>query len=300
MALKNFNELVEMVKKKPVRKVVVAAAHDEHALEAVLKAHKEGLVEYILVGKKNDIIEKAKKLGYSVDETAIVEATEDQEAAFKAVELIRQGKGDFLMKGKLETSTILKEVVNKETGIGMGGVMSHMAVVHIPNYHKLVGFTDGGMMPHPNLEQKVGILNNSLDLFRKLGYDCPNVAVLCAAENYNPKIPESADAAELKKLADEGKFGKINLEGPISIDLSFSKEAAEIKGYKSPITGDVDILLMPNMATGNISCKGLILFAGAEMTGIILGAKVPVVLTSRGSSFEEKYYALMLCAAQVE
>ncbi len=300
MALKNFNELVEMVKKKPVRKVVVAAAHDEHALEAVLKAHKEGLVEYVLVGKKDEIIEKGKKLGYTVDESAIVPAEEDKEAAFKAVELIRQDKGDFLMKGKLETATILKEVVNKETGIGLGGVMSHMAILYIPKYHKLVGFTDGGMIPHPTLEQKVGILNNGLDLFRKLGYDCPNVGVLCAAENYNPKIPESADAAELKKMADAGKFGKCNLEGPISIDLSFSKEAAKIKGYNSPITGEVDILLAPNMATGNIASKAMLLFAGAEMTGIILGSKVPVVLTSRGSSFEEKYYALMLCAAQVE
>lgn len=300
MALKNYNELVEMVKTKPVRKVVVAAAHDAHALEAVLKAHSEGLVDYTLVGKREDIIRIGKELGYTVNEAAIVDATEDKEAAFKAVELIREGKGDFLMKGKLETSTILKEVVNKETGIGMGGVMCHMALFYIPKYHKLVGYADGGMLPHPTFEQKKEIIKNSLKLFRSLGYDCPNVAVVCASETLNPKIPESVDAAELKKLADAGEFGKCYLEGPISCDLAFSKEAAEIKGYKSPIVGETDIVILPSMVTGNFGCKNLMLFADAMMTGIILGAKVPVVLTSRGSSFEEKYYALMLCAAQVE
>lgn len=300
MAIKDFKELVAAVKNNPGKKVIVAAAHDEHALEAVLKAHEEGLIEYTLVGHKDEIISIGKNLGYTVDETAIVEAGEDQECAFKAVELIREGKGDFLMKGKLETSTILKEVVNKETGIGMGGVMSHMAILSVPSYHKLIGFTDGGMIPHPTLEQKVGIINNALTLFRNLGYDCPNVSVIAAAEKVNPKVVESTDAAELKKMADEGKFGKCNLEGPISCDLSFSKEAAEIKGYKSPVTGEVDILITPDMVSGNFSAKALIVLAGASMTGIILGAKVPVVLSSRGSSFEEKYYSLLLCAAQVK
>ncbi len=300
MALKNFDELVAAAKANAGKKVVVAAAHDEHALEAVLKAHAEGLIKYVLVGHRDEIIAIGKKLGYTVDESAIVDAGEDKECAFKAVEQIREGKGDFLMKGKLETSTILKEVVNKETGIGKGGVMSHMAILQIPQYHKLLGFTDGGMIPHPTLEQKVEILKNGLELFRNLGYDCPNVGVIAAAEKVNPKAVESTDGAELKKMAQEGKFGKCNVEGPISTDLSLSKEAAKIKGYESPVCGEVDILLTPDMVSGNFASKCLIVLGGAMMTGIILGAKVPVVLSSRGSSFEEKYYSLLLCAAQVK
>ncbi len=300
MALKNFKELTVAVKENPGKRVVVAAAHDEHALEAVLKAHSEGYIKYTLVGQKEKIIDIAKKLNYTVDEEAIIDIEEDKACAFEAVKLIREKKGHFLMKGKLETATLLKEVVNKETGIGMGGVMSHVAILEIPSYHKLVAFTDGGMIPHPTLDQKIGILNNALSLFRNLGYDCPNVAVIAAAEKVNPKVIESTEAAELKKMADEGRFGKLNLEGPISCDLSFSKEAAAIKGYNSKVTGDVDILLVPSMAAGNLASKLLIVLGGAGMTGIIVGAKVPIVLSSRGSSFEEKYYSLLLCAAQVK
>lgn len=300
MALKNFEELVKAVGSGDTKRVIVAAAHDEHALEAVLKAHSEGVINYTLVGKKDDIISKAKALNYDVNEEDIVAAEEDKEAAFKSVELIRQGKGDFLMKGKLETSTLLKEVVNKETGIGMGGVMSHLTLMEIPGYHKLMGFTDGGMLMYPDLEQKIGITENAVNFFRGLGIDCPKVAVAAAVEVVNPKMQETVDAAELKKLCQEGRFGKCFVEGPISCDLTFSKEAAEIKGFHSPVTGDADIMIVPNISCGNIMTKALICLAGAKMAGCIIGAKVPVVLTSRGSSFEEKYNALMLCAAQVK
>lgn len=298
MAFKNFKELVAAVGSGDTKKVVVAAAHDEHALEAVLKAYEEKVIDYVLVGKKADIIEKSKSLGFDVDVEKIVETTEDQEAAFKSVELIREGKGDFLMKGKMETSTLLKEVVNKETGIGMGGVMSHVAILEIPTFHKLVGFTDGGMIMYPDLEQKKGIIKNAVRLFHGLGYETPKIAAVAAVEVVNPKMQETVDAAELKKLADAGEFGACYLEGPISCDLTFSEEAAKIKGYNSPVTNDVDIMLVPNIATGNIMTKALICLGGATMAGCIVGAKCPIVLSSRGASFEEKYYSLLLCAAQ--
>ncbi len=298
MSFKNFEELIASVRSGSKKRVIVAAAHDEHALEAVLKAHDEGVINYVLVGIKDQIMEKAKKLGYTVDENEIVETAEDKEAAFKAVELVREGKGDFLMKGKLETATLLKEVVNKETGIGMGGVMSHVALIEISTFPKLFCTTDGGMILNPTLEQKIGIVENAVRVFHGLGEKCPKVAVLAAVEVVNPKMQETVDAAELKKLSEGGRFGECILEGPISCDLTFSKEAADIKGYKSPVTGDADILIVPNIATGNIMSKALICLSGAKMAGCIVGAKVPIVLTSRGSSFEEKYNALMLCAAQ--
>ncbi len=300
MALKNFDELVAAVGSGDTKRVVVAAAHDEHALEAVLKAHKEGIIDYTLVGRKEDIISISKSLGYDIIEENIVDVYEVQDAAFKAVELIREGKGDFLMKGKLDTSVLLKQVVNKETGIGTGRVMSHMIIMQIPTYHKLLGITDGGMLIAPTLEQKVGILHNSIDFFHRLGIASPKVACLAAVESVNPKMQETVDGAELKKMALNGDFGDCYVEGPISCDLSFSKEVAVIKGFESPVTGDPDILLMPSIAAGNISSKMLICLAGSSLAGCVLGAKVPIVVTSRGSSFEEKYYSLLLCAAQVK
>ena len=299
MEYKNFDDLITEVSYGKARKtVVVAGAHDEHALEAVLKAHKDGIIDYILVGKKAGIFEIENALFHDIKETDIVEAAEDQEAAFKAVELIRNGKGDFLMKGKMETGTLLKEVVNKKTGIGKGGIMSHMCILEIPAYHKLMGFTDGGMIIDPTLEEKVGILENALELFRNLGIKSPKIAAVAAVETVNPKMKETVDAAELKKMFLEGKFGDCCIEGPISCDLTFSKEAAAIKKFESPVTGDADIMLVPNITTGNIMTKALICLAGAKMAGCILGAGVPIVLSSRGASFEEKYYSIMLCAAQ--
>lgn len=300
MALKNFKELVAAVGSGDTKRVVVAAAHDEHALEAVLKASSEGIINYTLVGKKNDILEISKSMGHEVDEADIVDVEDVKEASFKAVELIREGKGDFLMKGKVDTGVLLKEVVNKETGIGTGGVMSHLIIMEVPQYHKLLAITDGGMLIAPTLEQKVGMVKNSVQFFHRLGVETPKVACLAAVEKVNPKMQETVDGEELKKMALAGEFGDCYVEGPISCDLSFSKEAAEIKGYESPVTGDPDILIMPSIAAGNIASKILICLAGASLAGCVLGAKVPIVVTSRGSSFEEKYYSLLLCAAQVK
>ena len=300
MAYKNFYDLISNINNSKIKKVVVvAAADDEHVLEAVFKAQEDNLLDYILIGNKANILEKGKALFHPIEEAKVVEASNDQEAAYKAVEFIRNGKGDFLMKGKLETRTLLKEVVNKETGIGKGRIMSHMCIMEIPAYHKLIGFTDGGMIINPTLKEKVGIIENSLELFRNLGVESPKIAAVTAIETVNPKMIDTVDAAELKKMSLEGRFGDCYIEGPISCDLTFSKESAAIKGFESPVTGDADIMLVPNVATGNILTKALIYLAGAKMAGCILGAKIPIVLPSRGSTFEEKYYSLVICATQL-
>lgn len=297
MSYKSFSELTNAVKTGEKKQVVVAAAQDAHALEAVFKASEEGILDYLLVGKKEEILEVSEKLGHPVSEDLIVEAKDDEQAAFRAVELIRQGKGDFLMKGRLETSTLLRQVVNKETGIGLGGLMCHMSLLEIPSYPKLLGLTDGGMVICPDYEQKKEILRKGIDLFHRFGVTCPKVSCLAAIEKVNPKMQETVDGAKLKEDALRGEFGDCYVEGPISCDLTFSPSAAEIKKYQSPVTGDADILLVPNMVTGNIVGKILICLAGATTAGCILGAKVPIVLTSRGASFEEKYNSLMLCSA---
>lgn len=296
MEYHNFKELVSSVKAGNRRTVVVAAAQEVHTLKAVLKARQEGAVECILVGKKQEIMCITGELDYQIEERVIVEAKEDTEAAYKAVEMIRNGQGDFLMKGRIETGTFLKQVVNKETGIGAGGTMCHMALMEIPAYPKLLGLTDSGMVISPTLEQKADIIKAGVDMLRNMGIENPKVACLTAVEKCNPNMPETKESVLLKERAIAGEFGRCCVEGPISCDLTFSEEAARAKNYHSAVTGDADLLLVPNMVTGNVLGKALIAMAGAKMAGCILGAKVPVVLTSRGSSLEEKYNSLMLCA----
>lgn len=301
MAFKNFNELIEKIQKdKSKKRVVVVVAQDEHTLDAVFKAKRDGIVEPILIGDKVKIKEILEHLDEDIDDDAIINIDGDSQAAMKAVELINENKADFIMKGKIQTSDLLRAVVNKEKGLRTGSVMSHIAIFEVPTYHKLLAVTDGGMMLYPNLLEKKQIIENSVNSFIAMGYVNPKVAVLAAVENVNPKMPETIDAGMLKKMNESGEIKNCIIEGPISYDLVMSKESAIIKGFDSPITGDADILVVPNMTTGNILGKSLIFSAGAKMAGLIIGAKVPIVLTSRGASVEEKYLSLVLSAPAVK
>ena len=295
--LKDFQALRDLVKAGSPKVVAVSCAHDAHTLEAVLHAASEGILRYILVGHRDEILRIGAELGHTISESDIIDAGSDEECARLAVDLIRDGKADFLQKGFMQTSTILKAEVNRQTGIGTGGIISHTAIIEIPGYHKLLGVADGGMIPHPDLEQKKGILRNAVEAFRSLGYDRPLVAAVCAAETVIPKIQETVDAAALKETAQAGEFGCCEVEGPISLDLAMDRESCEIKHYESPVSGNTDILLVPYMAVGNIFVKGLLLFGGTRMVGVVTGAKCPIALNSRSASFEEKYYSLMACAA---
>lgn len=294
--LKNFKELREKVGSCAPKTVAVACAHDAHTLEAVLRAADEGILRYALVGRKDDILRIGRELGHSISESDILPAETDEEAAKLAVSLVREGRADFLQKGLMQTATILKAVVNKETGIGLGRPMSHTALLEIPGYHKLLGVADGGMIPAPDLAAKKAIAHNAAELFRRLGYDRPLISAVCAAETVSPKIIETVDAAALKEAALAGAFGNCYVEGPISLDLALDKASAKIKGYESPVCGETDILLVPSMAAGNMMVKGLLIFAGAKMVGVVTGAKCPIALNSRSASFEEKYNSLLACA----
>lgn len=301
MELKNFQELIAKVQNNDSKKrVAVAAAHDEHTLEAVFRAAKDKLVEPVLIGDKEKIKKILKTLNVEFDEDSIISTNSDQEAAEKTVELINENKADFIMKGKLQTADLLKAVVNKEKGLRTGKVMSHVAILEVPTYHKLISITDGGMMMYPDVEEKKQIIENAVDVFLAMGYECPKVAVLAAVETVNPKMPETVDADMLKKMNQEGKIKNCLVEGPISVDLTLNKESAEIKGFDSPVTGDADILIAPNITTGNIMSKAILELAHGKMAGMIVGAKVPVVLTSRGATSEEKYLSLVLSASAVK
>ena len=301
LEFKSFKQLIEKVQTLETRKTVaVVSAQDEHTLDAVFRAKKDNIVNPILIGDKQKIKDVLERLHVHLDDEFIIEVENDAQAASTAVKLINDGKADFIMKGKIQTADLLRAVVNKENGLRTGKVMSHMAIHEFPGYHKLLAVTDGGMMMYPNLDEKKQIIENAVSTFLAMGYDNPKVAVLTAVETVNPKMPETVDAAELKKMNLSGEIKNCIVEGPISYDLTMSRESAQIKGFDSPVTQEADILVVPNIQAGNILGKALVYSAGARMAGFIIGAKVPIVLTSRGSTAEEKYLSLVLSASAVK
>ena len=298
MVCKNFDQIIERVKGFPsAKRMAVAAAGDEHTLEAVMHARKEGIVDPILVGDKAVIDEILSKMGETVAEENIYDYPDLKDAAEFAVKLVKEGKADFLMKGKLDTAVILKAVVNKEHGLGQGRTMSHFTMFEVPTYHKILVPVDGGMVTYPTLAQKKDIIDNTVETFISMGYDCPKVGVLACVEKLNPKMPETVEANELKEMNKRGEIKNCIVEGPISYDCALSKEIADFKGFESPVAGDADILIAPNIHAGNIMGKMLAVTCKARMAGMIVGAKCPIVLTSRGSSADEKYMSIVVSAA---
>lgn len=291
--LTSFQEVLSKVQGSQNRKKCGVVAADDHAIEAALEAEEKGLADPVFIGDEAAIQKVLKDKGGDYE---IIPAGSLEEAAALAVAGVREGKLDFLIKGHIDTKILLKAVVNKETGLGTGKLMTHVGFFEIPNYHKLFACTDGGMVTYPDVEQKQGIIENAVETFHKLGYEEPKVAVLTAVEKENPKMPETVDAAELKRRNQAGDLKGCIVEGPISYDLAFSKEAADIKGFESPVPGDVDILVVPTITTGNILGKAMIYSAGGEMAGLIIGAKCPIILTSRASSPEEKLYSVAMAA----
>lgn len=298
MVIKNFAELIDKVKGMPeMKRMVIAAAGEEHTLQAAFHARREGICRPILVGDAAKIREILKELNEEVPEEDIYDAPDPEAAAAKAVELVREGKGEFLMKGYLDTKVILKAVVNKETGLGQGRLMSHFTMFEVPGYHKIIVAVDGGMVTYPDLQMKKEIILNTIDVLHAYGYDNPKVGVLACVEKVNPKMPETIDADELAKMNKSGEISGCIVEGPISYDCAMSKEIADFKGYESQIAGDVDVLIVPNIHAGNILGKVYTVTCNAKMAGFIVGAKCPIVLTSRGSSAEEKYMSIVVSAA---
>lgn len=297
MIYQNFDEIASSVQNaKNIRRAAIVMAQDEHTLEAVFRAKKDGLAEPILIGITGEITDGLNKIGVDAKKCILFEVKDDKEAALKAVQLIHTGEADFIIKGKIQTADLLKPVVDKRNGLHTGKVMSHIAIHEIPGYHKLLAVTDGGMMINPNLSEKKHIIENAASCFLNMGYHEPKIGILAAVENVNPKMPETVDANALQEMNRNGEMADCIVEGPISYDLVMSKESAELKGYESRISGEADILIVPNIATGNILGKALVYSAGAKMAGLVLGAKVPIVLTSRGASSEEKYLSILLAS----
>lgn len=294
---KNYNELIEkrLNTKESPKRAVVAGANDEHALDAVFLAQERGFAFPVLVGEEKAIRDIIKKIGYGNKPYEIVNCGEDENPSEIAVKLIREGRGDFIIKGKMETKDLLKAVLNKEKGLNKKGFITHFGLMQIDGYHKLLAMSDSAVIPYPGLEEKKKIVEICMEALRKLGYEKPVVGALCAVETVNEKMIETVEAKELQRLSEENYFGAGVVIGPISYDLATQKESARIKGYESPFAGDVDMLLVPQMVTGNVMSKIWNCNPKNILAGCLLGADVPIVLTSRSASMSEKLHSILLC-----
>ncbi|HHY69188.1 MAG TPA: phosphate acyltransferase [Bacillota bacterium] len=295
MIYRDFAHIIERAKLSGRRgTAVVAGAHDLHVIEAIARASEEGLADAVLIGDAERIFRYLDSLSIDKSQYPVVHAVDQEDMCIKAVEYVRGESSGYLVKGVVETSELLRQVVNREHGLRTDRKMSHLAFYQIPSYPKVIVDTDGGVIPYPTLEEKKEIVLNAVETLHVLGYENPKIAALCPVEKVNPKIIETVDAAELKKMNLTGEITGCVIEGPISYDLAFSKEAAEIKNFDCPYSGDFDVVLVPNMAVGNIMGKSWSITAGALMAGIVVGAKVPVVITSRMSNAQERFTSLAL------
>jgi phosphotransacetylase len=262
----------------------VAHPCEETALAGAMEAAEKGLIAPTLVGPIAKIREIATLSSIDLGKTTIVDAPHSHAAAAKAVELVRAGQAEILMKGSLHSDEILGAVVAKDTGLRTGRRISHVFIMDVPTYHKVLIVTDAAINIAPTLEEKVDICQNAIDLVLSLSVARPKVAILAAVETVTSKMPATIDAAALCKMADRGQIKGADLEGPLAFDNAISKEAARIKGIESDVAGDPDILLVPDLEAGNILAKQLSFLADADSAGLVLGARVPIILTSRADS----------------
>jgi phosphotransacetylase len=270
--------------------VPTAIAHpcEQTALEGAIEAAERGLISPILVGPAARLKEIAAKAGINLGNARIVDVPHSHAAAARAVELVRQGEAELLMKGSLHTDELLGAVVARETGLRTGRRISHVFLMDVPTYHKVLVVTDAAINIAPTLEDKVDICQNAIDLAIALGVERPKVAVLAAVETVNSKMQATLDAAALCKMADRGQITGGIIDGPLAFDNAISKDAARIKGITSEVAGDPDILLVPDLESGNMLAKQLSFLANADSAGLVLGARVPIILTSRADSVRSR------------
>ena len=270
--------------------VATAVAHpcEATALSGAIEAADQGLIRPILVGPAAKIREVARDAAVDLGTTRIIDVPHSHAAAAKAVQLVREGEAQLLMKGSLHTDELLSAVVARETGLRTGRRLSHVFIMDVPTYHKVLLVTDAAINIAPTLEDKVDICQNAIDFAAALGVKRPKVAILAAVETVNSKMPSTLDAAALCKMADRGQITGGTIDGPLAFDNAISADAARIKGIESAVAGDPDILLVPDLEAGNMLAKQLTFLANADSAGLVLGARVPIILTSRADSVRSR------------
>jgi phosphate acetyltransferase len=291
-----YERLIALAKQVPPATTVVAHPCDETSLRGVTEAAKAGIVIPILVGPAAKITAVAQQHGIEIGRYELVDAPHSEAAAAKAVELIHESRGELLMKGSLHTDELMREVASSKTGLRTARRISHVFIMDVPTHADTLFITDAAINIFPDLEAKRDIVQNAIDLFTQVGLGTPRVAILSAVETVTPKIPSTIEAAALCKMAERGQITGGVLDGPLAFDNAVDPQAAEIKGIESAVAGRAQILVVPDLEAGNMLAKNLTFLAKADAAGIVLGARVPIILTSRADSVRSR---MASCAVAV-
>ncbi len=297
MVLKSLDSLLEIAKSKPAAKLVLAAAADDSALSAVRDAVKAGIIVPVLVGDGKATKEIARAIEFDLSGIEIIEEKDPIKACALSVSLIKNNKAQILMKGLVSTADLLRAVLNKENGICRGSVMSHAAMLESPHYHKVLCITDCGMNIAPDLKEKIEITNNAVDIYRRLKLEKPKVSILAAVELINERMDATLHAAALTLMNKRGQIKDCIIDGPLAFDITISKEACAHKGIVTEVGGDADIVILPNIETGNTLYKALVYLGEATVASVALGATAPIVLTSRSDSDRTKMMSIALATS---
>lgn len=290
-----LDQIVERVKRAPAKRLAVAVAEDPHTIEAVGRAVNEKLVQAVLTGDEKSIRKVAGDAKVDPGLFEIVHEPDKAKALGLAIEKVRTGQADCLMKGLLDSSVYIRGIIDKEKGLlPPGKLLSHVTVIQAPAWKKLIVCGDVAVIPAPDLEAKIAILNYAIDVAHKLGIAEPKAALLSAVEKVSPKIPSTTDAAIIAKMADRGQIKGAIVDGPLALDVAISKEACAIKELTSPVDGDADVLVFPNIEAGNVFYKTATLLAGAKLAAAVVGTTAPCVLTSRADTEDSKFYSIAL------
>jgi len=296
MEIKKLETFIDISKQKPKKKIAVAAAEDQPVLEAVAAAKNEGFVDPLLIGNIEKIKKIAENIGFDLSEVEMIEESNPGKASRIAVQQVRQDNAQILMKGMVGTADYLRAILDKENGLRKGSLLSHVGFFEIEAYHKLIALTDAAQNIAPELTDKIGIINNAVDMFHRVGIENPKIAILAAIEGVNPKMPSTIDAAALTQMNYRQQIKGCIIDGPLAFDNAISKEATHHKGIKSDVAGDADLLLAPNIEVANTLYKSFTYFGKATVAAVILGAAVPIVLTSRADSDKSKLMSIALAA----
>jgi phosphotransacetylase len=294
--IQSFEQLNTQLKCNGKRKrIAVVNATDSHTLDAIAQAINAGFVEAFLIGNASEIEQSDELDKIQPEYLRIIDIPDLVNAAAEAVRMVKNGEADVLMKGLINTDIFLKAVLNKEKGIlKQGAVLSHIGVLEVPSYPKLIFFTDAAVIPSPTLEQRISILSYAIDIAHKFGINQPKISLLHASEKSNPKIQYTQDYLALLEMHKEKKFGDVIMDGPLDVFLSLDKESVTIKNIKTPVNGEADILMFPNIESANCFYKGLMLLAKGQMGGILQGTEKPVILMSRSESSQSKYNCMSM------
>ncbi|MFA8436316.1 MAG: bifunctional enoyl-CoA hydratase/phosphate acetyltransferase [Marinifilaceae bacterium] len=297
MAITRLEQIFEVLKSNEKKRLVAAFANDSHTIGAINEAIELGIVEATLVGDKDAIAKTCTDHNFNINNFTVVHEPNEMNAAQKAVELINNGEGDMIMKGLVSTDKYMKAILNKEKGLmPPKAVLSHVTVMENPNYHKLLVVSDVAVIPQPDLNQKIALTNYVIRTAQALGIEKPKVAMIAASEQVLPKMEACVDAAIIAKMADRGQIKGAYVDGPLALDVAIDQEAAEIKKMDSSVAGDADCLVFPNIETGNVFYKVNTKLAKAELGAMVVGARVPAILSSRGDSVKTKLYSIAMAA----